>query len=324
MNLSLGKVQPTPNTTFFAVYGCGKLCAVEGCFKLESIKNIDKKIIRYLGLESILEKEMGFRLEDKQNAYTKEVSIKISYEFGIFSTYVLGKTLPCFRYRETGSTISFRVPSYPKGSRISGLNVCFLSTAYSRESLIWDVEVNNKTKAVVWKYTPTVRVTCKQMSNFKYIWLSLWRTGNLLDDGDEIVVGISLSGSYVVDECRVNFLYDYDEVQEDNQNEMDEEKRDTNCMFNQISWTDRLQIEISDYVHSGKTYCFKIGGATDVPNIEGISDLIVDWWGLRADRRCRYIEAGYVLLQFPSINVVYALLFIYLLLLCKCSVPGAI
>ncbi|MFS7978757.1 hypothetical protein Hanom_Chr10g00919211 [Helianthus anomalus] len=136
------------------------------------------------------------------------------------------------------------------------------------------------------------------MSNFKYIWLSLWQTGNLLDDGDEIV--------------------------EHNQNEMDGEKRDTNCMFNQISWTDKLQIEISDHVHSVKTYYFKIGGATDVPNIECISDLIVDWWGLRADWRCRYIEAGYVLLQFPCINAVYALLFIYLVLLCKCSVPGAI
>ncbi|KAI7733481.1 hypothetical protein M8C21_033721 [Ambrosia artemisiifolia] len=119
LNMSLEKVQPTPNTTFLAVYGCEKLCAVEGCFKLESIKRFDRKIIRSLGLESISEKGMGFKLDDRQNAYPEEVSIKISYEFGIFSTYVLGKTLPCFMYKESRPTISFRVPSHPNGSRAS-------------------------------------------------------------------------------------------------------------------------------------------------------------------------------------------------------------
>ncbi|KAI3803945.1 hypothetical protein L1987_32111 [Smallanthus sonchifolius] len=155
MNLSLEKVQPTPNTTFLSFYGCEKLCAVEDCFKLESIKQIDRRILRHLGLELISEKGTGFRLDDK--LYTEEFSIKISYELGIFSTYVLGKTLPHFRYKETGSKISFRVPSHPSGSRTSGLN---------------------------------------------------------------------------------------------------------------------------------------IGGATDVPNIDGISDLIVDWWGLRENWRCKHIDAG--------------------------------
>ncbi|KAI7748546.1 hypothetical protein M8C21_024114 [Ambrosia artemisiifolia] len=249
-NMSLEVVQPTPNPLTFIYAGkCEKLCVVEGCLKLQSIEKVDRRIIRYLGLESILENGMGFGL-DKQNAYTEEVSIKVSYEFGIFSTYVAGKTLPCFRYKETGSMISFRVPLHPTGSRTSGLN-----------------------------------------GEFNYVWSSLWRTDNLLDDGDEIFVSINLDGSDIVEECCVDLVYD-DEVEEDNQEEIDIESKDTHCTSNHISWNDRLQVEISDYVHSGKTYWFKIGGSMDVPNIDGVNDLIVDWWGLRADWRCRSIEAG--------------------------------
>ncbi|KAJ0743745.1 putative TIR domain, P-loop containing nucleoside triphosphate hydrolase [Helianthus annuus] len=290
-NMSLEIVQPTPNPLAFLFAGeCQNLCAVEGCFKLESIQSVDRKIIRYLGLESISENGTGFR-GDKQNAYTEEVSIKVSYEFGIFSTYVSGKTLPCFRYKETGSTVSFRVPPHPNGSKTIGLNVCFMSTSNFGRSIIREVEVNNKTKVLVWKYTPTIQITCKKKGEFNYVWLSVWRTDNLLDDGDEIVVSINLQGSDIVEECCADLVYDDDEVGEDKQEEMDEETKDTCCMFNHISWTDKLRVEISDYVHSGKTYCFKIGGATDVPNIDGIYDLIVDWWGLREDWRCRIIQA---------------------------------
>nr|XP_043628671.1 disease resistance protein RPV1-like isoform X2 [Erigeron canadensis] len=225
---------------------------------------------------------------------------KVSFEFGIFTTYVSGKTLPCFRYKETGSTVSFRVPSHPNGSRTSGLNVCFMSTSNSDRPIISDVEVNNKTKVLVWKYNPTVQVRKRKcMSN--YVWLSLWRIGNLLDDGDEIVVTIRLLGSDIVGGCSVELVYDDDnEVGEDNQEEINEERKDTHGMSNHISWTDRLQVEISDYVHSGKTYCFKIGGPMDVPYIDGISDLHVDWWGLRADWRCRRVLAdSSLLLQVP-------------------------
>ncbi|XP_076903077.1 disease resistance protein RPV1-like [Bidens hawaiensis] len=291
-NMSLEIVQPTPNPlTLMSAGQCEKLCAVEGCFKHQSIKNVDRKILRYLGLELISEDGMGFEF-DKQNAYTEDISIKVSYEFGIFSTYVSGKTLPCFMYKETGSTISFRVPSHPNGSRISGMNMSFMSTSNFGRSIIWEIEVNNKTKDLVWKYTPTIHVTCKEKGEFNYVWLSLWRTNNLLDDGDEIAISIELLGSDVVEECCVNLVYNDDEVGEDNQEEMHEETKDTHCIYNYISWSDRLRVEISDYVHSGKTYCFKIGGAMDVPNMDGISDLIVDWWGLRVGWRCRRIDAG--------------------------------
>ncbi|KAI3803946.1 hypothetical protein L1987_32112 [Smallanthus sonchifolius] len=200
-NMSLEIVQLPPNPlTFLGVYLCEKLCAVEGCFKLESIKNVDRKVTRYLGLESISENGMEFGF-DKQHAYIEEDSIKVSYEFGIFSTYILGKTLPCFRYKEIGSTISFRVPSHPSGSRISGLSVCFMATSNFEGSKIWKVVVNNKTKVLVWEYTPTIQVTCRKKGEFNYVWLSLWRTSNLLDDGDEIVVSNVVTRNAIVEEC---------------------------------------------------------------------------------------------------------------------------
>ncbi|KAI3774409.1 hypothetical protein L1987_48964 [Smallanthus sonchifolius] len=147
-NTSLEIVQPPPNPlTFFLAFSNEKLCIVEGCCKLESIKKVDRKVIRYLGLESISENGKGSGF-DKQKAHTEEDSIKVSYEFGIFSTFVLGKILPCFRYKEIGSTISFSVPSHPNGSRISGLNVCFMATSNFGRSRIWEVEVKNKSKVL--------------------------------------------------------------------------------------------------------------------------------------------------------------------------------
>ncbi|KAF5786561.1 putative TIR domain, P-loop containing nucleoside triphosphate hydrolase [Helianthus annuus] len=283
-NKSLEIVQPTPNPlAFLFADECQKLCAVEGCFKLESIQNVDRKIIRYLGLESNSENRF-----DNQKTYTEEDSVKVLYEFGIFSTYVLGKTLPCFKHKEIGPDISFRVPSHPNGSRISGLNISFiLSTNKYGDPTIYGIEVNNKTKALIWKYTPTINIRPKKPGEFNYVWSSLWRTGNLLDDGDEFVIRSSVTGAALV-ECCVNFVYDDNEVGEDNLEEMG----DSRCMFNHISWSDRMLVEVSDYVHCGKTYCFKVGGAMDVPNIGGISDLIVDWWGLRAEWRSRRIAVG--------------------------------
>ncbi|KAD3069058.1 hypothetical protein E3N88_36938 [Mikania micrantha] len=295
-NMSLEIVQPPPNPlNYLNGNKCEKLCVVEGCFKLVPIQKVDRKVKRYLGLKWISDNVMGSRV-DEQNAYTEDDSIKVSYEFGIFSTYVLGKTLPCFRYKETGSTISFRVPSHPNGSSISGLNVCFISTSTYGDPQIWDAEVNNKTKVLVWKYTPTIHVTRKQKGVFSYVWLSLWRIGNLLDDGDEIVVSVTLCYSDIVEGCCVNLVYDDDDdkVGEHNKEEIDEEKKDTHCMFNQISWTDRLQVEISDYVHRGKTYCFKIGSSTDVPNIDGNSGKTGS-----ADK----LVSGMFLFQFPCINL---------------------
>ncbi|KAK1417719.1 hypothetical protein QVD17_26853 [Tagetes erecta] len=260
-NKSLEIVQPTPNPCRTWVARCDNLCAVEGYLKWESMKNVDRKVIRYLGLESVSE-----------NAYIEEDSIKVLYEFGIYSTWVTGKTLPCsYMYKESGSWISFRVPSHPDGSRICGLNVCFRA--------IWDevddglclcaVEVENKTKALVWRYYPTIEREKKRSDD--YTWLSLWRTGNLLDDGDEIVIGsIMLPG--LVEEWCVNMMYDDEE--EEAGEEIEEEKKDSRCFLNNhISWIDRLPVEVSDFVNNGKTYHFH----SDISI--GVDGYTVDWWG---------------------------------------------
>ncbi|KAI3774407.1 hypothetical protein L1987_48962 [Smallanthus sonchifolius] len=158
-NMSLERVElpSNPLTYYFFAHGCEKLCAVDGCFKLEPIQKVDRKIIRYLGLESILENKIVSEFEN-QTPNTEDVSIKVSYEFGIFSTCISEKTLSCFRYKEIGSTISFRVPSHPNGSRIIGLNICFMATSNFGRSRIWEVEVNNKSKVLHHRDNP---VFCK-------------------------------------------------------------------------------------------------------------------------------------------------------------------
>ncbi|XP_076903069.1 disease resistance protein RPV1-like [Bidens hawaiensis] len=264
-NMSLEIVQPTPNPlTLMSIFYCKKLFEVEGCFKVESIKKVDRKVIRYLGLE---------------NANTEDESIKVSYEFGIFSAFVPGNTLPCFRYEEIGSRISFRVPSHPKGSRISGLNVCFMATSSSKDPAIMEVAVNNKSKVLVWKYSPsTCHIQCKKESCFNYVWQSVWRTGNLLDDGDEIDVSIKLyvdedDDGGVVEKCCVNLVCD------------DDEGMDVALLNGGISWSDRMRIEVSDYVHTGKEYHFV------TENLHRGSSY-VDWWGLMEDGSDRCTLAG--------------------------------
>ncbi|XP_076957205.1 disease resistance protein RPV1-like [Bidens hawaiensis] len=89
---SLEVVQPTPNPfTNLSIWNCKKLCEVEGCYKFESIKKVESKVKRYLGLLENANKE------------EEEESIKVSYEFGIYSAFVSGKTVvPDYRYKEKG------------------------------------------------------------------------------------------------------------------------------------------------------------------------------------------------------------------------------
>ncbi|KAK1417722.1 hypothetical protein QVD17_26856 [Tagetes erecta] len=300
-NKSLEIVQPTQNPCLLQVHRSEKLCEVEGCFKVESIKNVDRKVIRYLGLEWVSE-----------NAYIEEESIKVLYEFGIFSTWVSGGTLPCFQYKEMGSRISFKVPSHPSGSRISGLNACFSATHCASNALevrnelnekvfFWNVEVSNKTKDFVWRYVPEIKIDREKSDD--YIWLSLWRTGNLLDDGDEIVFSCYLLGG-AVQECCVNLVYDVDddEAVDENKEEIDEDKKDTrHCMLNNhISWTDRLRVEVSDYVDSGKTYRFTTPCVITYPDFDGISDITVDWWGVKSGRPVKYIRMCFRIVRYAD------------------------
>ncbi|KAK1414319.1 hypothetical protein QVD17_30063 [Tagetes erecta] len=245
-NKSLEIVQPTPIRCELQVEGCEKLRAVKGLLKRESIKNVDKKVIRYLGLESIFE-----------DIYMEKDSIKVTYEFGIYSTYVIGDTLPCYLYKESGSKISFKVPSHPNGSKVSALNVCFRATEspyfVANIQHVWDVKLENKTKDMVWYYCPGTTSDIKRCSGF--IWLSLWRTGNLLDDGDEIVFSSKVSKG-AVNECCVNLLYDDDN--DDGGEEIDEEKKDNHWLNdNHISWIDKLAVEVSHFVGQVKIGCFQ-------------------------------------------------------------------
>ncbi|KAI3788825.1 hypothetical protein L2E82_01603 [Cichorium intybus] len=108
-----------------------------------------------------------------------------------------------------------------------------------------------KTKDLLWRYYQEEQRFPKNAEN--YAWLSAWRCGNLLEAGDEISIHILnyAIGFTAVEECRINVLYGVDE-------QLDEETKEA-CdvsAFDEISWTDRMHTNISDYVCSGGMYGF--------------------------------------------------------------------
>ncbi|KAI3525669.1 hypothetical protein L1887_04646 [Cichorium endivia] len=254
-NESLEKVQLTQNhlITVFHLF-CEKLCEIEGRYKVRSIDKVERKIIRYMGLESNARDGL------------MELGLKVLHEFGIFSTCVSGKLIPSrFMYKERGPQISFDVPWHDGSFRIIGFNMCVIlsqpSPGYDFLNLV--IEVYNKTKDLFWIYIQEQQRILKNTEN--YAWLSVWRCGNLLEAGDEISIhirnqevgfikniGIIWCGfSQPVEECRINLLYGVDE-------QLDEETKEA-CdvsAFDQISWTDRMDTNISDYVYSGGMYEF--------------------------------------------------------------------
>ncbi|CAH1426320.1 unnamed protein product [Lactuca virosa] len=247
-NNSLEKVQLPDSQTPMNYRNCPKLCEIEGRWKVRSIDKVDRKIICFLGLEVNAKAGEGM-----------ELGLQVLHEFGIFSTYVSGKGIPSdFMYKERGPQISFQVPSHNDRSRIRGFNMCvvlFPSRKY--EYFILWINVHNITKDCLWDYQRGLQKIPKNVEN--YAWLSLWRCGNLLEAGDQILINIydleahtrnwKIGGEYLhpdVEECVINLIYEDD----DEQQLLDGETKEAHNV-DHISWTDRMGKDISDYVCSG-------------------------------------------------------------------------
>ncbi|CAH1426318.1 unnamed protein product [Lactuca virosa] len=241
-NESLEKVQPAQNSRTLVYHrNCPKLCAIEGRYKIQSIDKVERKIIRYLGLESDAGEGM-------------ELDVKVFHEFGIFSTFVSEKQTPLsssFTYRKSGHNISFKVPSNRDSSTITGFNICaVLSLSFLQMGLDLEIGVQNKTKDLLWSYFKRDQNIRKNAGKFAL--LSLWRCGNLLEDGDEIVIRV-FSRLIAVEECCINLIYEDDEEFIDGERK---EAHDVNA-FDQMLWTDRMDKDISHYVFPGKKHVFR-------------------------------------------------------------------
>lgn len=137
------------------------------------------------------------------------------HEPHIFSSFLLGsKVPPFFNFMNTGSSISFVVPSQ-LNSRIRGLSVCSLYCLRDQDqhSLLdfapryveSHTIVSNTTKGLIWSYWP--RVFGNLQVGEDMIWLSYWKLENgQLEGGDEL--NVTVTGERLFKEVGVHIVYE--------------------------------------------------------------------------------------------------------------------
>nr|XP_043625427.1 disease resistance protein RUN1-like [Erigeron canadensis] len=238
---------------------CPNLCYMQGNFKWQSIDKVEKKILKKLGLGT----EMGLH-------YSKQ---KVVFEYGIFSTLIRKEQIPFFfTYKERGPQISFKVPCNDTHRIISGFNLCIVVPPICYVSLHESrIEVYNMTKDLLWIYYPGFF----EKATLKGWWLSVWRCGNMLQEGDQIFISIRYREKFCrqVEECRVNLIYDDDDDDDDDDDWA--ERKEVNDDEIVIRWTDRMFIDISDYVHTHMTYY--IGKSRAIDYDRGLQGGLVSW-----------------------------------------------
>ncbi|XP_070680744.1 disease resistance protein RUN1-like [Malus domestica] len=162
-------------------------------FKLELIDRVDVEMIKLLGLCN-LESMPAIRMNSDLFSCSKVSPVQGLYQFGIFSTFFVGKEVPGrFSYKSTKSSISFSVPLLPSSHRIRGLNI-FATYANEEDSDNDDfpiiIKVSNKSKGLKWIYFPLFYGIPGDGEDM--IWLSHWKMENetILQCGDQVVVSV--------------------------------------------------------------------------------------------------------------------------------------
>lgn len=275
-----GEVHSTWNNTVrISTFGCPKLVEIEGCFKLIPIKNVDRRIIRSLGLLDLKPTLSAIGEFDVLN------EIKVRFEYGVFSTWFEGGEVPeCFSFRnENSSSITFAVPLVPNNHKIQGLSVGWVyatdpDLTENYHSWITPIlRISNQTRGLSWSYNPTtLEVT---YNTDKIVWLSYWKLGTLLACGDKVIVTIE-AGELKVKQLGVKVVYD-EHDDEDNHTDMKQVLTDQLQSNIYLSWTEQTLLELSDFHKAGTSYYFGEEEAGD--NDTSMVKRFVDWRGTYYD-----------------------------------------
>ncbi|KAK4493040.1 hypothetical protein RD792_018147 [Penstemon davidsonii] len=202
---------------YISYNNCGKLNEVQGLFCREPLEKFSVETLNNFGffnLEPLKDVEVNF-----QDGITTSIGkrpIQLLYEFGIFSTSMLGSQIPDwnFSYKTIGSSVSFTVPSSTSDLQIQGLNLCFVyavSNSTSNNDEKWFpenilfIKIRNKTKDLEWIYYPTCFGIPEPDNDL--LWLSHWTFRNELEDGNEVDISIITGDNFVVRECGLSFMY---------------------------------------------------------------------------------------------------------------------
>lgn len=231
-NDSLQEVAIDPlNLRQASFYMCSKLSRVEHCFKTVPIQHVDKRVVNNFGL-----------LDSKTSDVAHFNGARVRYEYGIFSTWVLGCELPrgFFTEKNDGSSIiSFTLPLHPNSPCIRGLNVGCVCAHPNKVTPLRGIKIRNETKDMSWVYCiDPFAMNYRICEEDDIMWLSHWKFGNLFDGGDRICVEIDLFCCDVnVREVGVKVVY----------NDLEEEEmkgKDSSIHGYELSWTEETFLEL--------------------------------------------------------------------------------
>ncbi|CAN4108221.1 unnamed protein product [Withania somnifera] len=197
-------------------YNCDSLVMMQGNFKLEALENADSQMLKHFGLNLETMENAMMKMDLFTSYKMKMLPPQGLYEQGIFSTFLPGNKIPSwFTKLENVNAVSFTI-AQPLNS-IQGLSITVVYTssespenefsrAYYRKQ---ETIVHNTTKDLKWMHHP--RVFGVPEGDEEMTWLSHWKFGELLPDGDDISILVRLN-NLKVKELGIDLVYDEQEL----------------------------------------------------------------------------------------------------------------
>ncbi|KAJ8572682.1 hypothetical protein K7X08_009193 [Anisodus acutangulus] len=179
-------------------YNCDSLVMMQGNFKLEALENADPQMLKRFGLNLETMENAMVKMDLFSSYKMKMLPPQGLYEQGIFSTFLPGNKVPSwFTKLENMNAVSFTI-SQPLNN-IQGLSIAVVYTSsesqqneFSRAYWLKQQNiVHNTTKDLKWMHNP--RVFGMPEGNEEITWLSHWKFGDLLQDGDDISILVRLN-----------------------------------------------------------------------------------------------------------------------------------
>ncbi|GMP63344.1 hypothetical protein CsSME_00025071 [Camellia sinensis var. sinensis] len=184
-----------------------------GEFKLEPLGNIDMEIMNNLGLPNL--GSMGsptVTLSSRYSENPRKLPLQGCHEEHIFYAYLSESKIPTwFNLKNTGSSISFIVPSH---FRIQALSVCSIYALSNNTKVPYynsntHTIINNRTKSLTWSHSPFAFGIPE--ANEDMMWLSYWKFENQLEGGDELNISVVGNEDFQVREVGVHLVYKEEE-----------------------------------------------------------------------------------------------------------------
>ncbi|XP_076936424.1 disease resistance protein RPV1-like [Bidens hawaiensis] len=230
-NTLLRKIKFDPEMSPLYLFGARKVSSddayeIDGIIKIQALAGVENKVLQSLGwkkLDFLKERCLG------------TPQTKMYYEFGIFSTFYMGKEMPDWiTCRSKGPTLSFTVPSSP--NKLRGFNFCVQTKGQSHYSLKLPlIKISNITKNRTWIYHHYINGVSGFGAHLSL--LSHWMFGSdEMKDGDHIIITVvaqkrngklDASGAYyeswnddswghiidgygqqITEECGIDFVYE--------------------------------------------------------------------------------------------------------------------